>query len=97
MKSHKLIQSLSATALIASGAAHRNVLQNVHVRSWTSSPSSRHSPLDIRGGGADAAKKKSKSSKKSSIQAVKDEAAKDAINEKMKESDAATLMGNAIR
>jgi hypothetical protein len=96
MRSHKIIQSISATALIASGAAHRNVVQNVHVRSWTSSPSSRHSPLDIRGGGADAAKKKSKSSKKSSSEAVKDEAAKDVINEKMK-SDAATLMGNAIR
>ncbi|KAL3767783.1 hypothetical protein ACHAWO_005193 [Cyclotella atomus] len=95
MRSH-IIQSLSATAIVASAASHSDVGQRVHVRSWASSPP-HHSALTVRGGATDAIKKKSKSSKKSSTEAVKDEAAKDVINEKMKESDAATLMGNAIR
>lgn len=95
MRSH-IIQSLSATAIVASAASHSDVGQRVHVRSWASSPP-HHSALNVRGGATDATKKKSKSSKKSSTEAVKDEAAKDVINEKMKESDAATLMGNAIR
>lgn len=95
MRSRRILQSISSTVIFTAAASHHEFGPSMHVRSWTSDQSQPLRGLHVRGGAADATKKKSKSSKKFPY-TTKDEKAKNAINEKMKD-DAATLMGDAIR
>ena len=90
MSGLKLLCAVSTLAAVrATAATYRNIKQ----------PSARfrqlppNNVLQIRGGG-DVAKKESKSSKKSVRTSKK---TKTVIDEKMKEKDAASLMGDAIR
>jgi hypothetical protein len=81
--------------LSAVAASHRDVKPGKLV--YIHPPSKNNSPLSIfqiRGGNVEASSvKKSKASKKSTPEMK----AKNVINEKMKESDAASAMGDAIR
>ena len=84
----RALQAISTVALIAASAT----MSSAHLIQHSSSL---HSSFKVRGGGMDrVTKKKSKASKKSPRV---HEDAKDVINEKMKESDVATAMGDAIR
>ena len=88
------IQSFSffATLSIASSSKY-GIQQSAH-NAKSLRPSSLHT---IRGGTIDTtAKKTSKSSKKKSNE-IDNANTKHVINEKMRESDAATAMGDAIR
>lgn len=97
MRTRRIIQSISTSAIFTASLALTNdVTRSAQVNLMTSGPS-RHHELQVRGGAVDTtSKKKSKSSKKS-LSSRNDKKTKDVINEKMKESDAATLMGDAIR